>query len=747
MTGSLLSAWGTLVYRWRRGILLATGVSLALAVTMLVLGGHLTSGRIDGIESDRGQVLLERELGHPGSSSFLIVFSGADPATLRDSVHEALAPLRADPRVARVLSVDDVPTTFLFSTFRQLQRGKPIPNPIVSADGTRAVAVVTLAGDFRTAIKSYPEVIASVRGLPATFTGHLAFMHDLDETLGHDLFRAEAITVPLAIIVLLLVFSTLAAATVPVFVGGLAVIGGVAAVNALSYVLDLAQYTINVVTLIGLGVAIDYSLFLVARYRDELAQGKSVPDAIARAMATSGRAIAFSGFAVIVGLSGLFFFHGSYLMGMGIGGVVVVFLAVVYALTFLPALLGVLGPRIDAGRVPLRLPAGAGVWHRLALAVMRRPLAVLIPTLALVVVIGAPFLRLRLAAADVRALPADTGARRGYDLLREHFPDLAATRVDVVTRFPGPLTPARIAALVDLSQRVATLPGVTRVESPLAIDPSLRPEDYLMRPPDELPAPIAFFVRQNVKDGLVLLTALTASAPESAEARALVAAVRADRRVGDGELLVTGQTANDVDSTEFILDRAPAAVAFVVAATLVILFLLLGSVLLPLKAVLMNFLSIAGSFGALVWIFQEGHLAGLLGFEPAPIEPTLPLLLFCALFGLSMDYEVLLLSRMHEEYAATGDNTHAVAEGLERSGRLITSAAAIMVTVFAAFALARVVLIKAMGLGMAIAVALDATLVRVLIVPSTMRLLGDLNWWAPRPLKKLCERLGLHGPT
>ncbi|HKA89023.1 MAG TPA: MMPL family transporter [Haliangiales bacterium] len=717
-----------------------------MAVCFLIRGGRLTSGRIDGIESDRGQVLLERALGRPGSSSFIIVFEGAEPAAMRERVHDALAPLRADARVARVVAVDDVPTTFVFSTLRQLGRGKAIPNPFLSSDGTRAVAIVTLAGDFRTAIKAYPDLIAKVAGLPATFTGHLAFMHDLDVTLEKDLLRAEAISLPLSILVLLLVFSTLAAATVPVFVGALAVVGGVAVVNALSHLLDLAQYTINVVTLIGLGVAIDYSLFLVSRYRDELARGRTVPDAIARAVATSGRAVAFSGFAVIIGLSGLFFFRGSYLMGMGLGGAIVVFLAVVYALTFLPALLGVLGPRIDAGRVPFRLPAGEGIWHRLATAVMRRPLLVLLPTLALVVLVGAPFLRLRLAASDVRALPGDTGARRGHELLRAHFPDLAATRIDVVARFPGPLTPARVGALADLSRRLAALPGVTRVESPLELDPNLRPEDYLTRPPDELPAPVAFFVRQSVRDGVVLLSALAAGAPESVEARAIVRAVRADRRAGDAEILVTGQTANDVDSTEFILDRTPAAVAFVVAATLVVLFLLLGSVLLPLKAVAMNFLSIAASFGALVWIFQEGHLRGLLGVEPAPIEPTLPLLLFCALFGLSMDYEVLLLSRMHEEYLATGDNTGAVAEGLERSGRLITSAAAIMVTVFAAFALARVVLIKAMGLGMAIAVTLDATLVRVLIVPSTMRLLGDLNWWAPGPLKRLCERLGLHAP-
>jgi RND superfamily putative drug exporter len=244
-------------------------------------------------------------------------------------------------------------------------------------------------------------------------------------------------------------------------------------------------------------------------------------------------------------------------------------------------------------------------------------------------------------------------------------------------------------------------------------------------------------MKSSVGDDLVVLAVTTAGAPESESARAVVRAIRSERRVGDGTLLVTGQTANDVDTTDFIVEHTPQAIVFVMAMTFVVLLLAFGSVLLPLKAVLMNLLSISASFGALVWIFQEGHLARLLAFEPRPLEPTLPVLLFCSVFGLSMDYEVLLLTRMQEEYERTGDNARAVAEGLERSGRLITSAAAIMVAVFVAFALARVVLVKAMGLGMALAVALDATLVRVLIVPATMRLFGDLNWWAPRFLRRL----------
>jgi len=292
------------------------------------------------------------------------------------------------------------------------------------------------------------------------------------------------------------------------------------------------------------------------------------------------------------------------------------------------------------------------------------------------------------------------------ELLRAHFPDLAATPIEVVVEFPP--APARTGerekALYDLSRRIARLPGVSRVEGA---------------------------GQSAVGARAALLRVLTAEPPESETARRIVRTLQSYGPIADGRVLVAGQTANDLDATDYILSRAPYAVALIVGVTLIVLFLLLRSVILPIKAVLMNFLSIAGSFGATVWIFQDGH-----GFvsEPRPLEPALPVLLFCILFGLSMDYEVLMLSRMKECYARTFDNTLSVAEGLEKSAGLITSAAAIMVAVFSAFALARVVLIQAVGFGMALAVLLDATVVRVLLVPATMRLFGDLNWWAPRVL-------------
>jgi RND superfamily putative drug exporter len=510
--------------------------------------------------------------------------------------------------------------------------------------------------------------------------------------------------------------------------------------------MDIAEYAINICSLIGLGVAIDYSLFTVSRYREELAAGHDYPAALARALEGAGRVVLFSGLVLMTGLAGLLFFAGSFLFAMGIAGLVVVALAVVFALSFLPALLAALGPKIHALALPIRaIPSPEGFWHRAATWVMRRPVAILVPTLGLLIVMGSPFLRLEMTEPDVRVLPSSTEARLGYERLRRDFPDLGENRVVVAVRFPSApaLTPARIDALYDLAARVARMPNVHKVQS-IASGWSFDKEtleDLLIAPWPPFSERVESAKKLSVGDHVVLLYALTRSAPESHAAQNLVRALRQQRTVADGYLSVGGQTAADMDATTFVRRRTPAAIGFVMAATFVTLFLLLGSIVLPLKAIVMNLLSVAGSFGALVWVFQEGHL-GLA--EPRPVEHALPVLLFCVLFGLSMDYEVLMLSRIKERYDRTRDNSAAVAEGLEKTAPLITSAAAIMVVVFAAFLLASIVLLRAVGSGMALAVFVDATLVRLLLVPATMQLFGRLNWWAPRGLVRLRAALGLH---
>jgi len=379
---------------------------------------------------------------------------------------------------------------------------------------------------------------------------------------------------------------------------------------------------------------------------------------------------------------------------------------------------------------------------------MKRPIVVLVPTVAFLVIAATPFLQLRLANGNVDMLPTHIEARQGYDRLLADFPGQDQTTFNIVVNYPdgSPLTANRIAEQYTLERRIAAIPGVLRTSSIYDVDPRLGLFEYTQLytgDPNNLPQPVRQLISSSVGKHVVLIQASTNAEISSNAARDIVKSIRADRGVTDGKVLVGGATAIDIDVIQFIYDQVPLAVGTVVLVTYVLLFLLTGSVVLPLKAVVLNFLSIGASFGALVFIFQQGHFANLLGFTPQSLDPSIPVILFSIVFGLSMDYEVLLVSRMHEEYVRLGDNTAAVASGLEKTGRLITGAAAVMFTVFMAFGLAEVVIIKAIGIGLAIAVAIDATIVRSLVVPAVMRLLGDVNWWAPKPLRWLYERIGI----
>jgi putative drug exporter of the RND superfamily len=735
----MFAALGVFIYGKRWGTLVVSLLFLLASIGMVARGGKLTSARFGENEAWQTEHLVQQVTGHATNTTFVAIFHSdtLDPRNepFQAAMKAALAPLSTDPRVLSVMSPDDAPPA--------------LAPGMVNGAAKSAVAMVSLRGEFNEALSLYPAVRALLqsRSLAITCTGYVPFMDSLGRILQRDLIHAELISLPLAMIVLLVVFRTVVAAALPVGVGALAVVGGIAVVIGLSHVVDMAEYTVNVCSLIGLGVAIDYSLFTLSRYRDELLAGYDYPRALSRALEGAGPVICFSGVALGTGLVGLIFFNGSFLAAMGLGGTIVVALAIVFALTFLPALLAVLGPKIHAFGLPGRhLGRGEGFWHRTAGWVMQRPVAVLVPTLAVLLVMGVPFLRLEMTTADVRVLGLEVEARQGYETLKRNFPELGSNRVIVGVEFPTApaLNAERIGALYDLGQRIAAMPHVTKVESIVSAE-GMGKEDFqavLLDPPELYKAQIDMGKKMSVGDTVVLLYAFVDALPETRAAQDIVGALRHDRTVLDGALKVGGQTAEDMDATEFVRSRTPRAIGFITAMTVVMLFLLLGSVVLPIKAIMMNFLSVAGSFGALVWVFQEGHL-GIA--EPRPVEHVLPVMLFCVLFGLSMDYEVLMLSRIKETYERTGNNTLAVAEGLEKTAGLITSAAAIMVVVFAAFAMAKVVLIRAFGFGMALAVAIDATLVRILLVPATMRLFGHLNWWAPKPLLKLRARLGFGG--
>jgi RND superfamily putative drug exporter len=732
--------WGHFVYRFRWPVLGASLLLLAGSILALVNGGTLKNSGGQNTESGRAIALMHDQLPQSGpgaGSTFVLVFGsqtiGVQDPAFKQAVLAALQPLKDDSRVKSIDTPFDVPA----------EQAKAM----TSTDGHHIFAQVSLKDDYATARQFYKQMRTEVHSdqLQVLGTGSVAIGSDFDKYLQSDLQRAEVVSLLVILPLLLIVFATVVSAVLPLGVGGFAVLGGLAGVGLLARVTDVSTYATNIVTLIGLGVAIDYSLFIVNRFREELAGGATAEQALIASMRTSGRAVTFSGITVAIGLSAMLFFQGTFLASMGFAGAIVVAIAVLYALTFLASLLAILGARVNKLRLPFpRRPAGRGVWHAVAIRVMRRPLLVLVPIVLLLVLVASPIFQIRIANGDVGMLPPNAETRRGYDQLQK-FPGQGQTFFNVVVQYPsgGPLTSDRIGDLYDLAQRIKQIPGVEGVESMVSFDPSLSRSDYqalLTEPPSAQTARVQSIVHGTTGSQIAVLSVVTKYGQESDASRAIVHSLRTMTVPPGSNVLVD---AFSLDFTDFILQRIPLAVAYVMIVTYLVLFLLTGSVVLPLKAVIMNILSIGASFGALVWVFQQGHLSSLLNFTPAALDPSVPVLLFCLVFGLSMDYEVLLISRIQEEYRKTGDTTQAVAQGLEKSGRLITGAAAIMVAVFLAFGLADVVLIKSIGLGLALAVAIDATLVRALIVPAVMRLLGPANWWAPRGLKRLHRRISL----
>src|SRR5215212_426281 len=740
----MFAAWGRFVYRFRWLVLAASILSIAAVIFSIQYGGRLGTGEFsapDGTESGRVDDLLDQEVSETPPSFMLIFGNEKEKATdqaFRDGVEQALEPIEDDDRVTNV---------------RTAYENDTIDGAMISKDEHHSLVVVELEeGSFSERQDAYVALRREVRPGPfeVVAAGEMPLNEDFESVTERDLKRAESVSLPLALLMLLFVFGSVVAAGLPIGVGILAVTGGFVGTLLLARLMDVSIYATNIVTMIGLGVAIDYSLFIVSRFREEVGR-HPVPDALARTMATAGRAILFSGLTVAIGFMGFLFFDVADLNSIGFAGSIVVAFSVLYGLTFLPALLAILGPRVDFLRVPFvhpeRTDTNVGFWHGLAIAVMGHPWRTLLPVVALLLVLGSPFLGLRLGLSGADTLSRDAESRRGEDLLDRQFPDASAYPMVVLIDYPqgSPLTKERIGETYDLSRWLADRPGVKGVESMVNLDPQLSRKQYqelLSTPREDLPPEVRDALKRTTGDHITVLNASTSVGYNTEAAYDLVREVRGQHPAVGGKVLVGGWAAFDLDLTESVYDAAPPAIAFVVLATYVVLFLLLGSVLLPIKAVVVNFLSISASYGALVFVFQEGHLSGLLDFTPGPINTTTPIIMFCILFGLSMDYEVMLLSRVKEEYERTGDNQTSVALGIERTGRLITGAALIMATVFFSFGLAEAVVIKAIGLGMGLAVLVDATIVRALLVPATMRLMGSWNWWAPKPLAGLHRRLG-----
>ncbi|MBI2939810.1 MAG: MMPL family transporter [Chloroflexi bacterium] len=729
----MFESLGRAAFRWRWPVIAAWAVVFLLGLSLLPsLPGRLKPGGFfdPSLESQQAQEVVERELGLR-SAALVVIFHHpqwqADDPEYAAQVERALAPVRALPVVEEVIP--------------------PRLNPRqVGADGHTSFAVVTLAGDDSSTLAHLDEVSRAIPPVPlrTIVAGGPVVYRDIQEVSERDLRRAELISFPLAMVVLVLVFGSLIAAGIPVAIGGLSVGIALAVVALLAGVTDLSIFVLNLSTMLGLGLGTDYSLFVVTRFREELAESP-VETAIVRTMATAGRAVFFSGLTVFIGLLGLASMRFMMLRSLGIAGAVVVLLALLAALTLLPAILSVLGDRVNALPVLRATNPQAALWVRVAALVMARPWVVVALVLALLAVLGAPFLRARFSLADASVLPRDMPSRQVYDLMREQFGDGESAKIGLVVRSPGPiLRPDRLDAIFDLSRAIAGDPEVSRVESIVDLDPRLTREQYQLIYREDGRWADAFAraaLQRSTRDRVTILGVVPKHVAVAPEATALVDRLRTYRPGADLELLVGGGPAMVDDIVDRLYGDFPRAILFIVATTYLTLLALLRSVVVPLKAIVMNSLSLLASYGALVVVFQEGFLAGPLGFSPLGyVEATLPVIMFCLLFGLSMDYEVFLLTRVKEAYDTGASNIASVGLGLQQSGRVITNAALIVVVVSLSFASAEVILIKALGLGTAIAVLLDATVIRALLVPATLRLLGDLNWWAPESLRRVLAR-------
>ncbi|MBB2922673.1 MMPL family transporter [Cellulomonas cellasea] len=716
----MLDALGRLTHRHARWVL---AVSLALAALAAVWGSavsdHVQAGgfTVPGSDSERAEQRVAEELG-PTRPEVLVTYA-----------HPTLTP--DDPRFAADLTahLDALPDDATARVVQPWTPGLPADAQaaLLGTDGRSALVAISVPGaDLDARVRAYGDLEPSLAA-PEPWTtavgGALAVNADLTHRAETDIAAAETLAMPVLLVLLAVIFGSGVAALLPVVVGVLAILGAMGLLRALTLVTDVSTFAINVTTILGLGLAIDYALFVVSRFREELARTDDVGAAVVRTVTTAGRTVIFSGLTVLIAFAGLLAFPQMFLRSMGLGGMAVVLLDMVLAVTLLPALLALLGRRVDAGRLPrgitqrlaARRVGRTPVWTRLGRGVLRRPGLVAAGVTAVLVLVALPALGLVVGSSDERDLPASSPARQATEQLADLFPG-GGSEVTLDVVLDGAPQPA---ALDGYLTGLGALPDAGAVRVVAATD---------------------------------RLTSVAVTAPgavDAPETRDLVRAVRAlDGPAGtDGapvEVLVGGAAAANVDSTDAIASALPWALLVIAGATAVLLFLALGSLVLPVKAIVLNVLSLGATFGAVWWAFGDAHLAGALGFTATGrIDPSNLVLIGVIAFGLAMDYELFLLSRVREEHLRGRSADDAVVVGLERTGRTITSAALLLVVVLVAMGTSGVAFLKVIGLGLAFAVLVDATLVRALLVPATVRLLGRSVWWLPAPLARLHARAGL----
>jgi RND superfamily putative drug exporter len=726
--------------RWARGVIANRKKIIAGWLVLFALGGYGASHlgdllsnrfRVPGSDSERGLELLKQRFNERGDGAFTLVFQTEKPIT-------GTAAFRAEATRATAQASAVVTGAK--------------PGPVLRASPTIAYAQINTPLENQDAAKETPAIRAATPQLPGTTTylsGFPAINHDTQKIYNEDLGRGEMIAIPVALLVMLFMFGTLGGIAVPFAFAAVTIPSTLGAVYIVAHFMDMAIYVTNIVTLIGFAIAVDYSMLVVFRYREELEKTDQPREALVQTMKTAGRATLFSGGVVAVGLALLVFMPLPFMRSMGVGGLLVPLFSIAASATFLPALLAVMGTKVNRFRViPKRIiqnraSGRPGAWSRLARSIMRRPVLYIVVAGGLMVGLALPALNLHLTSGDNRGVPLTRESTRGFALLRETLGAgaLAPNQIVIETGRPGGAESPQVIAAEN--RLVAELRGDPQVEASTILSPSLLPPG---------PRGRALAERNSLLDPSGQIAQIRVAGEGDSgtkEAQDLVHRIRdtyiPDARFPSGsEVILTGAPAFGVD----FVDIAYGAFPWLVLAVLILSYLLLlrafRSVVLPLKAVLLNLLSVSATYGVLVLVFQEG-LHSSLGLEGTPqIEGWIPIFLFAMLFGLSMDYEVFLLSRIREEWDRRHDNEEAVAYGLEHTGRIITAAALIMIAAFAGFTAGSFVGLQEFGVGLSAAILLDATIVRAILVPALMKLLGDWNWYLPKRVERVLERTRRH---
>ncbi|WP_137145666.1 MMPL family transporter [Mycolicibacterium sp. CR10] len=720
----------------RRILVAAALLTVVLAAFGLPVAKELSpSGFQDpGSQSTRAAKVLTQKFGQGDVQMLIVVASsdGIDSARAREIGTGIVDRLNDNPHVADVSSAWTSPPAAAAD--------------LVSRDRTAGLIVAGLTGteaQQQTYAKEISEEVTGDRDGVTVQTGGTAMVNvQITEQSQRDLLVMESLAIPLSFLVLVWVFGGLLAAALPVAIGGMAIIGALAVLRLVTFGTDVSIFALNLATAMGLALAIDYTLLILSRYRDELAAGADRTAALKRTMTTAGRTVIFSATTVALSMSAMVLFPMHFLKSFAYAGVATVAFAAAAAIVVTPAALVVLGDRLDALDVrrltrrilrrpePQPVPVERRFWYRCAKAVMRRALPLGLAVVVLLLALGAPFLGVRWGFPDDRVLPQSASAHQVGDRLRDDFVQNSDTAVTIVVPDSDGLAPADVSAYAAELSRIPDVPAVSAPTGTFV--------DGVLTGPPSAPT--------GENEGSLFLTVASTAALFSDASEAQLDRLHAVAGPGGRAVEMTGTAQVNRDSVDAITSRLPLVLGVIAVIMFALLFLLTGSIVVPLKALVLNVLSLTAAFGALVWIFQDGHLSGLGTTPTGTLVANMPVLLFCIAFGLSMDYEVFLVSRIREFWLETGqsDNDESVALGIAYTGRIITAAALIMSISFAALIAANVSFMRMFGLGLTLAVLVDATLVRMVLVPAFMRLMGGWNWWAPHWLQRVHQRLGFN---